>query len=310
MTRDKVIQIARAEVGTKELPANSNKTKYGKWYGLDGNAWCAMYVSWVFDQAGLRLTVGQTAKGYHHCQSANNIWKGKQRFTQNPKQGDIVLFDWQSDGWADHTGIFVKWNNAQKTEFTCIEGNTSLTNNSNGGMVMERLRYKNNVKAFVCPMVFDLVDAQVKRSMTIGDRGSEVTQVQTMLADLGYATMADGWFGNNTAISVKAFQKDNLMAETGEVDEGTLGALQEEVNRKRIARSKLTTGTYLSMGDSGLWVTELQKALNKKGASPQLGVDGQFGKGTKDALKAFQKSKGLTADGVAGPQTYKALGMI
>ncbi len=85
MTRTKIIQIAKQELGTKESPANSNKTKYGKWYGLDGNAWCAMFVSWVFDQAGIRLTVGQTKKGYHHCQSAHNIWKTKQRLTKNPQ---------------------------------------------------------------------------------------------------------------------------------------------------------------------------------------------------------------------------------
>lgn len=310
MTRTKIIQIAKQELGTKESPANSNKTKYGKWYGLDGNAWCAMFVSWVFDQAGIRLTVGQTKKGYHHCQSAHNIWKTKQRLTKNPQQGDIVLFDWQSDGWADHTGIFVKWNNAAKTEFTCLEGNTSLTDNSNGGMVMERKRFKNSVKAFVCPAVFDDIDTVTQDAMSIGDRGSEVAEVQKMLEDLGYPTMADGWFGAMTAASVKAFQKDNLMRETGEVDQGTLGALQEETNQKKIARKKLTTGTYLSYGDTGFWVTELQAALNKQGANPKIAVDGQFGSGTKTALKAFQKKKGLDVDGVAGPQTYKALGMI
>jgi len=79
---------------------------------------------------------------------------------------------------------------------------------------------------------------------------------------------------------------------------------------KSIARSKLTTGIFLSLGNAGLWVTELQKALNKKGAAPQLIFDGQFEKGTKDALKAFQKKNGFTADGVSGPQTYKVIGMI
>jgi N-acetylmuramoyl-L-alanine amidase len=38
-------------------------------------------------------------------------------------------------------------------------------------------------------------------------------------------------------------------------------------------------------------------------------VDGVFGKGTKTAVIAFQKKNGLTADGVVGKSTYKALGM-
>lgn len=35
----KVIEIAEKEIGYTELPANSNKTKYGKWFGFDGVAW-------------------------------------------------------------------------------------------------------------------------------------------------------------------------------------------------------------------------------------------------------------------------------
>lgn len=35
-TAERVLDIARAELGTKESPAGSNRTKYGKWYGLDG----------------------------------------------------------------------------------------------------------------------------------------------------------------------------------------------------------------------------------------------------------------------------------
>ena len=35
----KVVQIAVKEIGTIEVPKYSNKTKYGKWFGLDGMAW-------------------------------------------------------------------------------------------------------------------------------------------------------------------------------------------------------------------------------------------------------------------------------
>lgn len=55
-------------------------------------------------------------------------------------------------------------------------------------------------------------------------------------------------------------------------------------------------------------VDELQAVLNAKyGFS--LDVDGSFGADTEAAVKAFQKSKGLTVDGIVGPKTWKALGL-
>ncbi len=51
----KIVEIARAEVGNSEAPKNSNKTKYGKWFGFDGVAWCGMFVSWCYAQAGQQL---------------------------------------------------------------------------------------------------------------------------------------------------------------------------------------------------------------------------------------------------------------
>jgi putative chitinase len=62
----------------------------------------------------------------------------------------------------------------------------------------------------------------------------------------------------------------------------------------------------LKQGSSGPDVTNLQQRLKDLGFDPN-GVDGHFGPGTTTALKAFQQSKGLQADGVAGPNTLAAL---
>jgi peptidoglycan L-alanyl-D-glutamate endopeptidase CwlK len=62
----------------------------------------------------------------------------------------------------------------------------------------------------------------------------------------------------------------------------------------------------LKAGSTGPDVNNLQQRLKDLGFDPN-GVDGNFGPGTKAALIAFQKSKGLIADGVAGPQTMAAL---
>ena len=63
-----------------------------------------------------------------------------------------------------------------------------------------------------------------------------------------------------------------------------------------------------SQGASGGEVKELQRRLKEWGYYNGA-VDGIYGKGTVAAVKAFQKKNGLTADGVAGIETYKALGM-
>ena len=65
----------------------------------------------------------------------------------------------------------------------------------------------------------------------------------------------------------------------------------------------------LREGSSGPEVRSLQEALRKRGFSPGL-VDGDFGPGTEAALIAFQRSEGLRPDGLAGPLTLRALGLI
>lgn len=62
----------------------------------------------------------------------------------------------------------------------------------------------------------------------------------------------------------------------------------------------------LEYGSRGSSVMELQKALLSLGFDPK-GTDGKFGSGTREAVKAYQKSRGLTADGKAGNITLSLL---
>ena len=64
----------------------------------------------------------------------------------------------------------------------------------------------------------------------------------------------------------------------------------------------------LKQGSSGGEVKEVQRRLKLWGYY-NGSVDGVFGAGTRKAVIAFQKKNGLTADGVVGKSTYKALGM-
>lgn len=65
----------------------------------------------------------------------------------------------------------------------------------------------------------------------------------------------------------------------------------------------------LKLTSSGKDVERLQKRLQKLGFPPG-NIDADFGPGTQAALIAYQKSKGLLADGVAGPRTLKSLGLV
>ncbi|MGB5287892.1 MAG: peptidoglycan-binding protein, partial [Ignavibacteriaceae bacterium] len=65
----------------------------------------------------------------------------------------------------------------------------------------------------------------------------------------------------------------------------------------------------LKMGSKGTKVKDLQKRLKEQGFNPGA-IDGDFGPAVKAALLAFQKSKGLLAEGVAGPRTLGELKLV
>jgi hypothetical protein len=140
---NEIIRIAEKEIGQGEKPLNSNKTKFGKWFGYDGVAWCGMFVSWCYAMAGFPLPKIGFSKGFAGCQTAVAYFKKNGWVTNTPVEGDVVFYDWNSDGRYDHTGIFVKW--IDKDNFETIEGNTAVGNDSNGGNVMKRKRNNKNV---------------------------------------------------------------------------------------------------------------------------------------------------------------------
>lgn len=160
--RELIVNIALWQLGFKESPPTSNKTKYGHWYGMDGVKWCAIFVSWVYAQAGVLLgmlnVVGFAANGYHHCESAYNHWKRNGKLTTDPQPGDVIIYDWELakgatetdlQKLADHTGIFIQWLDRQSGTFEAVEGNTASGNDSDGGEVELRQRNVKLVKAFV-----------------------------------------------------------------------------------------------------------------------------------------------------------------
>jgi cell wall-associated NlpC family hydrolase len=149
-----LLSIAKAEIGTCEVP--TNKTKYGKWYGLDGQPWCAMFVSWCFNQVGLSKSIAaQNAKGFASCDAGLKWFVKKNKIIPvgQAKPGDIVFFQFDEDAQADHVGI-VTSNNPITKNLNCIEGNTSsggAGSQSNGDGVYKRKRSYSLVMAVARP---------------------------------------------------------------------------------------------------------------------------------------------------------------
>ena len=137
-----ILDIARSQIGTLESPINSNKTKYGKWYGLDGNPWCMMFVQWCFAQAGQALPY-KTAS----CSDLLNWYRKNQpdRVNTTAQPGDIVIYHFGHTGIVESVGA---------NTITAIEGNTSPGNSGsqdNGGGVFRRTRKLSQVRAFIRP---------------------------------------------------------------------------------------------------------------------------------------------------------------
>ncbi|GAC1312743.1 MAG: hypothetical protein NVSMB24_34830 [Mucilaginibacter sp.] len=157
MSRKTIIDLAASQVGTKENPPGSNRTKYGEWFDLNGEKWCAIFVSWVYNYAGYPLGYINTNKGFSNCQSGYVHWKNTGELTDNPQMADIVLFDWNEDGHCDHTGIFYQWLE-EGVSFQSYEGNTSIGSDSDGGAVMLRNRNLKYVKAFISPKIINTAE--------------------------------------------------------------------------------------------------------------------------------------------------------
>ena len=88
----------------------------------------------------------------------------------------------------------------------------------------------------------------------------------------------------------------------------SLGVSESKAENAQVITEEISVAAVLRQGASGGEVKEVQRRLKLWGYY-NGSVDGVFGAGTKKAVIAFQKKNGLTADGVVGQSTYKALGM-
>ena len=125
----KLISVATAQLGT------SGGQPYWSWYGFGSRVeWCACFVSWCANECGY-IDTGIIPK-FASCDVGMTWFKDHNRWQTNtytPRDGDIIFFDWDSDGYANHVGIVEKVENGK---VHTIEGNS--------GDACKRLQYNSD----------------------------------------------------------------------------------------------------------------------------------------------------------------------
>jgi peptidoglycan hydrolase-like protein with peptidoglycan-binding domain len=136
-----------------------------------------------------------------------------------------------------------------------------------------------------------------------------VRQLQEKLIYLGYLNgAADGIFGQSTLNAVKSFQYAHGLTPDGIIGAKTWTSLNYYGAGAPEGRGGETVVVKptIRRGDTGAYVQELQQKLISLGYLSGA-VDGVFGAATASALRQFQSANGLSADGVAGANTWAVL---
>ncbi len=143
---------------------------------------------------------------------------------------------------------------------------------------------------------------------SVGDSGGRVKAVQERLKKLGYYSGSiDGDYGKGTKKAVIAFQKSKGLKQTGNVNSATLNALKGSSSKSSSSSSSSSgrEGDPCRPGDKGAAVRWVQRKLKALGYLND--VDGDYGGGTKAAVKAFQSRNGLKVTGEANSSTIAKL---
>lgn len=266
---------AASQIGTKENPAGSNIVPYWEWYGedLQGNPWCACFVSWCAAQVGALDLTGKFAycPSWVNWAKEHGLWLDRE---EKPQHGDIVFFG--NGNIACHVGIVETRNGSSSV--TTIEGNTSQSSNDNGGSVMRRKRGYGErgsrwwIMGFLRPKWDEIgvsVPVSEPSSPTTAAKDNWVLRLQQECNRQGFSNQAeDGIPGRNTLAGCP-----------------TLG------RRSKGGITKLMQERLIALGYS----------------CGSCGADGENGTDTNNAVRAFQRDNGLDDDAVCGQKTWKAL---
>lgn len=305
-TRERIVLIGSCFLGYRE--GRNNDNIFGDWYGIPNQPWCAMFVSYCMNKAGVLPNV---VKKFASC-SIGWKWFRSKGQTRNrgyiPQKGDIIFFDWEpekGDG-IDHVGIV---NNVNGEYIYTLEGNHDDQVNIYKYHINDARIYGYAVPGYTGEEIIENNPSESYTNKPLvykGKTGETVKYIQNKLINKGYflgRTGADGIFGFQTEKAVRQFQIDsNLSAD------GIIGPLTwEKLEDPTIVISSSYPGSIIGMGARGENVVKIQRELIRRGYNVPGGADGQYGSGCREIVKKFQSDSGLEIDGVVGKRTWDAL---
>ena len=146
MSLEKVVEVAKSQVGITEYPPDSNHVLYNaEYYGQDVSGddypWCVTFLWWIFKTANEQKAFFGGAK----TASCTILMQWYVEQTQTVpvseiQPGDILILNFKGTKSPQHCGYVIETNGSY---YTTIEGNTTNGSGSqdNGGMVCEKRRY-------------------------------------------------------------------------------------------------------------------------------------------------------------------------
>ena len=112
-----LVTIAKSQLG------HEGGEKFWSWWGFtERQEWCACFVSWCADQAG--LIQKEAVPKFSVCTDGVAWFQAKGKWQSGgsvPTPGTIIFFDWDHDGASDHVGIV---ESCDGTTVHTIEGNS------------------------------------------------------------------------------------------------------------------------------------------------------------------------------------------
>lgn len=149
---DNVAKYAKAEAAAKIKEGINNDNKYGQWFGMNNQPWCAMFVMWCFSAARVKDKIIKTAS----CEVLEK-WGHDSGLLVNPllvQAGDVVLFDFHNQGKSVHVEIATGPIDTATHLIPTVGGNTAKDgagSQANGDGVYVKKRQINVVRAVIHP---------------------------------------------------------------------------------------------------------------------------------------------------------------
>lgn len=266
-TLDKIVKVARGELGQHpyEVPAGSNRTKYGKAFELDGYAWCAMWLYWLYHLKGnVPIAKGVPWPKTAYTPTLAQAFINVKRFGKVPILGACPHYNFRDSlDRIQHTGgPVIRIGNGW---FECIEGNTSSgdsgSQDDGGGVYVRRRALDSQVVGFGYPLLAKaeelprFIVPKEKAWFGKGDSGADVKNWQRDLNqwmaavrelrgkrltfDFGRIEVT-GEFTDETRKATLTFQQDRGLDVDGRVGKDTIERMEKARNwqERRIADRK------------------------------------------------------------------------